>query len=100
MVESSQPTESAEARSEKDEPLRLQELIKDKNDPDRHPRSLVTACFPLIMVACTRRSRFRTPGKRGDHRLAFSGCGGEVEQVQAQGKQVLVLIWDNASQAG
>lgn len=22
------------------------------------------------------------------------------EQVQAQGKQVLVLIWDNASQAG
>jgi hypothetical protein len=44
MVESSQPTESAEARSEKDEPLRLQELIKDKNDPD--PKAL--ACYGML----------------------------------------------------
>ena len=39
--------------SEKDEPLRLQEFSADKNDPDRHPRSPVTACFLPRMVACT-----------------------------------------------
>ena len=44
MVEPREPAESAEARSEKDEPLRLQELSKDKNDPD--PKAL--ACYGMF----------------------------------------------------
>lgn len=44
MVEQAQPTKTAEARSEQDEPLRLQELNKEKNDPD--PKAL--ACYGML----------------------------------------------------
>jgi hypothetical protein len=81
--------------SEKDESLRLQELNKDKNDPD--PKAL--ACYGMLEV------------ESGHMHLRFvSGCPVSqvttdflewlCEQVRAQGKSMLVLIWDNASQAG
>ncbi len=81
--------------SEKDEPLRLQELVVNKNDPD--PNAL--ACYGM----------FSAEGSRM-HLRFVSGCPVSqvttdflerlCKQVQTRGKQVLVLFWDNASQAG
>lgn len=81
--------------SEKDEPLRLQELIKDKNDPD--PKAL--ACYGMLS-ADNGRMHLRFVSGRPERGVTTDFLEWLCEQVQAQGKQVLVLIWDNASQAG
>lgn len=79
-------------RNEKDEPLRLQELNKDKTDPD--PKAL--ACYRMLEAESSRiHLRFveGRPVSQGTTDFLEWLC----EQVQAQGKRVLVLIWDNAS---
>ena len=50
MAESREPAQFAEARSEKGEPLRVQELSKDKNDPD--PKAL--ACYGMFEATSSR----------------------------------------------
>lgn len=80
--------------SEQGEPLRLQELKREKNDPD--PKAL--AYYGILST---------TSGRM--HLCFVAGCPVSqvttdflewlCEQVQAQGKHTLVLIWDNASQA-
>jgi DDE superfamily endonuclease len=78
--------------SEPDEPLRLQELNKEKNDPD--PRAL--ACYGMLS-ATSGRMHLRFVSGRPVSQVTTDFLEWLCEQVQAQGKQVLVLIWDNAS---
>lgn len=80
---------------EQDEPLRLQELSKDKNDPD--PKAL--ACYGMLS-ATSGRMHLRFVSGRPVSQVTTDFLEWLCEQVQAQGKHVLVLIWDNASQAG
>jgi hypothetical protein len=81
--------------SEKDEPLRLHELIKDKTDPD--PKAL--ACYGML-EASRGRMRLRFVSGRPVSQVTIDFLEWLCVQVQAEGKGVLVLIWDNASQAG
>jgi transposase len=77
---------------EKDEPLRLQELSKEKNDPD--PKAL--ACYGML-EAESGQMRLRFVSGRPVSQVTTDFLEWLCEQVQAQGKRVLVLIWDNAS---
>jgi transposase len=81
--------------SEQDGPLRLQELAADKNDPD--PKAL--ACYGMLS-ATSGLMYLRFVSGRPVSQVTTDFLEWLCEQVQAQGKQVLVLIWDNASQAG
>ncbi len=78
--------------SEQDEPLRLQELPKDKNDPD--PKAL--ACYGMF-EANSDRMHLRFVEGRPVSQVTTDFLEWLCQQVAAQGKQVLVLIWDNAS---
>ena len=78
--------------SEKDEPLRLQELSKSKDDPD--PKAL--ACYRML-EAEGGRMHLRFVSGRPVSQVTTDFLEWLCEQVQAQGKHVLVLIWDNAS---
>ncbi|GHO50795.1 transposase [Ktedonospora formicarum] len=78
--------------SEQNEPLRLQELSKDKNDPD--PKAL--ACYG-VLSATNDRMYLRFVAGRPVSQVTTDFLEWLCEQVQAQGKNVLVLIWDNAS---
>src|SRR5215472_3749722 len=78
--------------NEQGEPLRLQELSKDKNDPD--PKAL--ACYGMLS-ADNGRMHLRFAEGRPVSQVTSDFLEWLCEQVQAQGKQVLVLIWDNAS---
>ena len=80
--------------SDQDEPLHLQELSVDKNDPD--PKAL--ACYGMLSAE-TGRMHLRFVSGRPVSQVTTDFLEWLCEQVQAQGKQVLVLIWDNASQA-
>jgi hypothetical protein len=86
----SQP--SIHSWSEKDEPLHLQELIKDKNDPDPP----APACYGMLS-ANNGDMHLRFVSGRPVSQVTTDFLQWLCEQVQAQGKQVLVLIWDNAS---
>ncbi len=78
--------------SEKDEPLRLQELAVDKHDPD--PKAL--ACSGMLS-ANSGRMHLRLVAGRPVSQVTADFLEWLCEQVQAQGKCVLVLVWDNAS---
>jgi hypothetical protein len=78
--------------SEQDEPLRLQELPAEKNDPD--PKAL--ACYGML-EASTGRMHLRFVSGRPVSQVTTDFLEWLCKQVQAQGKQVLVLIWENAS---
>ena len=78
--------------SEQDEPLRLQELSADKNDPD--PKAL--ACYGMLS-ATSGRMHLRFVSGRPVSQVTTDFLEWLCERVQAQGKQVLVLVWDNAS---
>lgn len=78
--------------SEKDEPLRLQELNKDKDDPD--PKAL--ACDGML-EAESGHMHLRFVSGRPVSQVTTDFLEWLWKQVQGQGKQVLVLIWDNAS---
>jgi transposase len=78
--------------SEKDEPLRLQELSKDKSDPD--PKAL--ACYGMFS-ADNGHMHLRFVSGRPVSQVTTDFLEWLCKQVQAQGKRVLVLIWDNAS---
>ncbi len=78
--------------SEQGEPLLLQELKKEKNDPD--PKAL--ACYGMLS-ADSGRMHLRFVEGRPVSQVTTDFLEWLCEQVQAQGKQVLVLIWDNAS---
>jgi len=77
--------------SEKDEPLRLQEMAADKNDPD--PKAL--ACYGMLS-ADSGRMHLRFVSGRPVSQVTTDFLEWLCEQVQAQGRHVLVLIWDNA----
>jgi hypothetical protein len=77
---------------EQDDPLRLQELSKDKNDPN--PKAL--ACYGMFSAA-SGRMHLRFVSGRPASQVTTDFLEWLCEQVQAQGKRVLVLIWDNAS---
>ena len=81
--------------SEQNEPLRLQELSKDKNDPD--PKAL--ARYGVLSVT-NERMDLRFVAGRPVSQVTIDFLEWLCEQVQEQGKNMLVLIWDNASQAG
>src|SRR6185312_8946195 len=78
--------------SEQGEPLRLQELSKDKNDPD--PKAL--ACYGMLS-ADNGRMHLRFVSGRPVSQVTTDFLEWLCEQVQVQGKRVLLLIWDNAS---
>ena len=78
--------------SEKDEPLRLQELSKDKNDPD--PKAL--ACYGMLEVN-SGLMHLRFVEGRPVSQVTTDFLEWLCEQVQVQGKNVLMLIWDNDS---
>ncbi len=78
--------------SDQDEPLHLQELSVDKNDPD--PKAL--ACYGMLS-AQTGRMHLRFVSGRPVSQVTIDFLEWLCEQVQTQGKHVLVLIWDNAS---
>ncbi|GHO71430.1 hypothetical protein KSC_103220 [Ktedonobacter sp. SOSP1-52] len=78
--------------SEENEPLRLQEHSKDKADPD--PQAL--ACYGMLSAG-SGRMRLRFVSGRPVSQVTKDFLEWLCEQVQAQGKQVLLLIWDNAS---
>src|SRR5260221_1456801 len=78
--------------SEQDEQLRLQELSKNKSDPD--PKAL--ACCGMLS-ATSGRMHLRFVSGRPVSQVTTDFLEWLCEQVQAQGKSVLVLIWDNAS---
>ncbi|HEX4206400.1 MAG TPA: transposase [Ktedonobacteraceae bacterium] len=78
--------------SEQDKPLRLQELAVDKNDPD--PKAL--ACYGMLS-ATDEHMYLRFVVGRPVSQVTTDFLEWLCEQVQAQGRQVLVLIWDNAS---
>src|SRR6266852_4106613 len=68
------------------------ELSADKNDPD--PKAL--ACYGMLS-ADTGRMHLRFVSGRPVSQVTTDFLEWLCEQVQAQGKGVLVLIWDNAS---
>jgi transposase len=78
--------------SESKEPLRLQELEAPKDDPD--PKAL--ACYGMLS-ANSGRMHLRFVSGRPERGVTTDFLEWLCEQVQAQGKRVLVLIWDNAS---
>lgn len=78
--------------SEQDEPLRLQELPTQKNDPD--PKAL--ACYGLLSAE-SGRMHLRFVAGRPVSQVTTDFLHWLCEQVATQGKSVLVLIWDNAS---
>lgn len=78
--------------SEKDEPLRLQEMSKDKNDPD--PKAL--ACYGMLEATSGRMHRRFVEG-RPVSQVTTDFLEWLCERTQSEGKSVLVLIWDNAS---
>lgn len=86
-MEPGEPTES-----EKDEPLQLQELRKDKHDPD----SKALTCYGML-EAESGSMHLRFVSGRPVSQVTTDFLEWLCEQVQAQGKRVLVLIWDNAS---
>lgn len=77
---------------EQDEPLRLQELPRDKTDPD--PPAL--ACYGMLEAA-SHRMHLRFVSGRPVSQVTTDFLEWLCGQVQAQGKSVLVVIWDNAS---
>ncbi|WP_126554518.1 transposase [Dictyobacter kobayashii] len=72
--------------------LRLQELKKEKTDPD--PKAL--ACYGMLS-ANTGRMYLRFVEGRPVSQVTTDFLEWLCEQAQAQSKRVLVLIWDNAS---
>ncbi len=78
--------------SEAGEPLRLQDLQVSKEDPD--PKAL--ACYGLLEPdSQTLWLRF-VDGRPVSH-VTTAFLEWLCQQVQSQGQQVLVLIWDHAS---
>lgn len=78
--------------SEEDEPLRLQERSKEKDDPD--PKAL--ACSGMLAVPSGRMD-LRFVSGRPVSQVTTDFLMWLCERVQAQGKHVLLRIWDNAS---
>jgi DDE superfamily endonuclease len=80
--------------SEEDEFLRLQELTVDKTDPD----AKALACYGMLSADADKgRMHLRFVAGRPVSQVTTDFLAWLCEQVQAQGKHVLVLIWDNAS---
>lgn len=77
---------------QEDEFLRLLELAVDKNDPD----AKALACYGMLSAE-TGQMHLRFVSGRPVSQVTTDFLAWLCEQVQAQGKQVLVLIWDNAS---
>jgi hypothetical protein len=78
--------------NEAKEPLRLQELAKDKTDPD--PKAL--ACYGML-VAENGSMLLRFVDGRPVSRVTTAFLEWLCERMATSGKHVLVLIWDNAS---
>jgi transposase len=78
--------------SEPKEPLRLQKLEAPKDDPD--PKAL--ACYGMLSANSGRMS-LRFVSGRPVSQVTTDFLEWLCEQVLAQGKSALVLIWDNAS---
>ena len=78
--------------SEKDEPLPLQELSKNKDDPD--PKALT--CYGML-EAGSGRMHLRFVQGHSVSQVTTDFLEWLCEQAHAQGKRVLVLIWENAS---
>ena len=81
--------------SEKDEPLHLQELEVSRNDPD--PKTL--ACYGMLSSGSSR-MHLRFVLGRPVSQVTTDFLERLCEQVQMESKHMLVLIWDNVSQAG
>lgn len=81
--------------SEQDKPLRLQELNREKDDPD--PKAL--ACYGMLS-ATTEHMSLRFVAGRPVSSVTIEFLQWLIQQAQAQGHRAIVLIWDNASQAG
>ncbi len=80
--------------SEEDECLRLQELTVDTTDPD----AKALACYGMLSADADKgRMHLRFVAGRPVSLVTTDFLAWLCEQVQAQGKHVLVLIWDNAS---
>jgi transposase len=78
--------------SEQGEPLRLQAFAVEKQDPD--PKA--QACYGLFS-ATSGRMHLRFVAGRPVSQVTIDFLEWLCERVQTQGRNVLVLIWDNAS---
>ncbi len=78
--------------SEQDKPLRLQELSKEKDDPD--PKAL--ACYGMLS-ATSQQMFLRFVAGRPVSVVTIEFLQWLCEQVKNQGRHALLLIWDNAS---
>ncbi len=74
------------------QPLRLQEFESDKKDPD--PQAL--CCYGLLRDD-TRQMLLRFVAGRAVSHVTTAYLEWVCEGMAAEGKRVLVLIWDNAS---
>lgn len=75
-----------------DAPVRLEELTKQPGDGD--PKAL--ACYGLLRTD-TNQIALRFVAGRPVSALTIAFLEWLCEQLQAEGKQALLLIWDNAS---
>jgi transposase len=78
--------------SDQNNPLHLQELVRDQNDPE--PKAL--ACYG-VLSAKSGRMYLRFVSGRPVSQVTIDFLEWVCAQIQAQGKSMLVLIWDNAS---
>jgi transposase len=79
-----------------EQPLRLAELVPAKNDPD--PKAL--ACYGLLVrpsATSLEQMLLRFVSGRPVSVVTTQFLAWCCERLAAQGKQVLVLIWDNAT---
>lgn len=74
------------------EGLRLEELHAEKSDPD--PKAI--ACYGLLR-ADTEKIWLRFVRGRPVSALTIEFLGWIMEKLQQEGKQALLLVWDNAS---
>jgi len=77
---------------EKEHTERLQELTRDKDDPD----SKALACYGMLS-AQSGRMHLRFVDGRPVSQVSTDFLEWLCQRVQAEGKSTLVLIWDNAS---
>jgi hypothetical protein len=90
---------SLQSWAEEGEPLRLQELAAPRDDPD--PKAV--ACYGLLLRSAGARDeeiwlRFVEERPVSGQTIQFlSWC---VDELAAQGKKALLLVWDNASWHG
>jgi transposase len=78
--------------TERDRPWRLVEKYRDKKDPD----PVALACYGLLRNDC-HRVLLRFVEGRPESEMTVAFLNWVCNQLEQEGKQALLLVWDNAS---